>query len=290
MKILVTGATGKLGNKVVHNLLRLLPAENIAASVRDTEKASHLKDHGVDVRYGDFDKPETLKTAFNGIDRLLIISTDGDNETRIRQHLNAVAAAKDAGVQFIVYTSVADADNSSLSLAQVHRATEKAIRDTKIPYSFLRNNWYLLNETSNIQNALKGAPWLTAANGGKVGWAVQEDYAEAAALVLAEDGHENTVYELSGKPRTADELAKILSEVIGHEVQTSHVDFEAYSATLKSFGMPEFLVQLFTDIQKAIKDGALDVNSRDLEMILGRPQTPLVLGLNQIVEQVTVMN
>ncbi len=285
MKILVTGATGNLGNKVVHSLLKLVPAERLAVSVRDPQKASHLKEHSVDVRQGDFDKPETLEKAFSGIDKLLIISTDGDNETRIRQHSNAVAAAKKANVKFIAYTSVADADNSTLALAEVHRTTEAAIKETGIPYSFLRNNWYLHNEASSVQAAVGGAPWLTAAKGGKVGWAVQQDYADAAALVMAEDGHENTVYELSGKPRTTDELVEILSEVLGREVKTAHVSLNEYSSALKSLGMPDFLVTMLTDIQKAIKEGSLDVESRDFEKILGRPQTPLKLGLAQIVEQ-----
>jgi NAD(P)H dehydrogenase (quinone) len=98
MRILVTGATGKLGTKVVETLLKVLPASQIAVSVRNPEKAEGLRSRGVEVRQGDFDKPETLRTAFDGIDRLLIISADGDNETRIRQHTNAVNAAKEAQV------------------------------------------------------------------------------------------------------------------------------------------------------------------------------------------------
>ncbi|MDS8757337.1 NAD(P)H-binding protein, partial [Streptococcus pneumoniae] len=84
MKILVTGATGKLGSKVVASLLQQVPASDLAVSVRNPEKAEDLRAQGVDVRHGDFDAPETLDQAFQGIDRLLIISTDGDNETRIR--------------------------------------------------------------------------------------------------------------------------------------------------------------------------------------------------------------
>lgn len=90
MKMLITGTTGKLGSKVMETLLKILPAEQLAVSVRNLEQAEGLKARGVDVRHGDFDHPETLDTAFAGIDRLLIISADGDNETRIRQHSNAI--------------------------------------------------------------------------------------------------------------------------------------------------------------------------------------------------------
>src|SRR5574342_42206 len=125
MKILVTGATGKLGTKVVETLLKTIPATQLAVSVRNPEKAEGLRDRGVEVRQGDFDHPETLDSAFAGIDRLLIISADGDNETRIRQHTNAVEAAERAGVKFIAYTSLANAKESKNFLAPTHQATEE---------------------------------------------------------------------------------------------------------------------------------------------------------------------
>ncbi|MGG4482944.1 NmrA family NAD(P)-binding protein, partial [Paenibacillus illinoisensis] len=123
MKILVTGATGHLGSLVVEALLKTVSAGDLAVSVRNPEKAEALRAQGVDVRHGDFDQPDTLVKAFAGVDRLLLISTDGDNETRIRQHHAAVHAAKSAGVGFIAYTSVVNAENNTLSLAEVHRAT-----------------------------------------------------------------------------------------------------------------------------------------------------------------------
>lgn len=110
MKILVTGATGHLGSLVVEALLKTDSAKDVAVSVRNPEKAEALRTQGVDVRHGDFDQPETLEKAFAGVDRLLLISTDGDNDTRIRQHQAAIDAAKSAGVGFIAYTSVVNAE------------------------------------------------------------------------------------------------------------------------------------------------------------------------------------
>ncbi|WP_258168330.1 NAD(P)H-binding protein, partial [Paenibacillus sp. AR247] len=130
MKLLVTGATGKLGRKVVENLLQTVPASQLAVSVRNPDKAEDLRARGVDVRHGDFDVPETLDKAFAGIDRLLIISADGDNETRIRQHTNAVEAAARAKVGFIAYTSLGNAAESKLFLAPPHQAAEQAILKT----------------------------------------------------------------------------------------------------------------------------------------------------------------
>jgi len=283
MKWLVTGATGKLGSKVVETLLKKVPAAELAVSVRNPEKAEHLRARGVEVRHGDFDQPETLDAAFAGVERLLIISADGDNETRILQHTNAVAAAERAGVAFIAYTSLANAAESGIFLAPVHRVTEEAIVKTGIPYSFLRNNWYLENEAGSIQAVLAGAPWVTSAGDGKVGWAPQQDYAEAAAAVLTGEGHEHTIYELSGPLLSQEQLTSALGAVIKREVPIQQVDDAAYAAVMKEAGIPDFVLPILTGIQEGIRTGALEVESDDFVKLLGRPVTPIREALAQLV-------
>ena len=287
MKLLVTGATGKLGAKIVETLLKSVPASNLAVSVRNPEKAEALRARGVDVRHGDFDHPETLDSAFAGIDRLLIISADGDTDTRIRQHTNAVAAAERAQVKFIAYTSLANAKDSELFLAPVHRATEEAIAKTGIPYSFLRNNWYLENEMASIQAAMAGAPWVTSAGAGKVGWALQQDYAEAAATVLAGNGHDHTIYELSGKLMTQEELASALGTVLGKEVPVQQVDDATYADIMKGAGVPDFVIPILVSIQQDIRKGTLEIESNDFEKLLGRPVTPIKEALTHIVNGIS---
>ncbi|WML39983.1 SDR family oxidoreductase [Neobacillus sp. OS1-2] len=287
MKFLVTGATGKLGTKVVENILKTIPANQLAVSVRNPERAEGLRSLGVDVRQGDFDLPETLDAAFEGIDRLLIISADGDNETRIRQHTNAVAAAQRKGVKFIAYTSLANATDSTNLMAPPHVATEAAIIKTGIPYSFLRNNWYLENEMGGIQGALAGAPWVTSAGTGKVGWALQQDYADAAAEVLLGSGHDNTVYELSGPLLTQEELVAALGAILGKEIPVQQVNDETYAEMMKGLGLPDFVIPIVVGIQESIRNGSLEVESNDFEKLLGRPITPIKEGLTQIVNQIS---
>ncbi|MGD6781960.1 SDR family oxidoreductase [Sutcliffiella horikoshii] len=287
MKMLVTGATGKLGSKIVETLLKKVPGNQLAVSVRNPEKAEGLRARGVDVRKGDFDYPETLDAAFAGVDRLLIISADGENETRIRQHANAIAAAERAGVKFIAYTSIANAKESENFLAPTHKATEEAIMKTGIPYSFLRNNWYLENEISSIQGVLAGAPWVTSAGNGKVGWALQQDYADAAVAVLTGNGHENTIYELSGKLLTQEEFVSALGNVLGKEVPLQQVDDNTYADIMKGAGVPDFLLPFLVEIQTGIREGTLEVESNDFEKLLGRSATPISDGLNQIVNGIS---
>jgi len=287
MKILVTGATGKLGTKVVETLLKSVPVNQLAVSVRNPEKAEGLRARGVEVRQGDFDRPETLDMAFTGIDRLLIISADGDNETRIRQHGNAIDAAKRAGVKFIAYTSLANAAESKNFLAPTHQASEEAILKTGIPYSFLRNNWYLENEISSIQGVLAGAPWVTSAGNGKVGWALRLDYAEAIANVMAGSGHENTIYELSGKLLTQEQLAAALGAVLDKNVPVQQVDDAAYADIMKAAGVPDFVIPILAGIQQGIREGTLEVENSDLEKLLGRPVTSINEALSQVVKGIS---
>jgi len=286
MKILVTGATGKLGSLIVENLLNLTSTENIAVSVRDIAKANHLKEKGVDVRFGDFDKPETLTTAFKGVDRLLIISTDGDNDTRIRQHKNAINAAKENNVKFIAYTSVGKADTNTLPLAIVHKETEKAIIETGIPYSFLRNNWYLENEISSFKEAVSSNVWINSIGDAKVAWALRKDYAEAIAKVLASNGHENTIYELSRKPISVKELVEEISKVTGKEISVNNIDKIQYSEILKSKGLPEPVVDFVVSLQTSITNGSLNVESEDFEKLLGHSVTSIEDSVKEILNNI----
>lgn len=275
MRIMVTGASGHLGSAVVERLRRHLPPRLVVAGTRAPHRASRLRAHGVDVRGCDFDDAESLEAAFRGIERLLIVSTDGDNATRLRRHLSAVDAALRAGVRFIAYTSLVKADSSPMALAGVHRSTEARIRETGIPYSFLRNNWYIENETGSLQAALAGQPIVTAAGAGRIGWVSRDDLAEGAAAVLAGSGHENSLYELSGPPRTYAAFAQAVGNVLGRDVPVLRMGDVEYGQMIAGFGLPLYIVELLVDAQRAMRQGAMDIESGDLEYLLGRPPAPI---------------
>ena len=194
MKIAITGATGQLGRIVVSKLKEKVAADSIVALVRSKEKAADL---GVEAREANYDEPATLDQALQGIDTLLLISSSEVGK-RAPQHQNVIDAAKKNGVKRIVYTSLLRADNSSLSLATEHIATEAALRESGLSYTVLRNGWYNENYAGTIPGAVAGGAIIGSAGEGKISAASRADFAEASVVVLTNEGNEAKGYELAG--------------------------------------------------------------------------------------------
>jgi NAD(P)H dehydrogenase (quinone) len=274
MTIVVTGATGQLGRLAVQALLdRGVAGEQIIATGRNIDKLTDLAACGVTVRFADFDDPATLPGAFAGADRLLLVSGN-EAGNRARQHANAIAAAKAAGVQLIVYTSIANADRSSLLLAEEHLATERDLAAAGVPYVVLRNSWYLENYTAQLPTYLAHGI-AGAAGAGRVSAATRADFADAAAAVLTEDGHAGAVYELGGAAFTLPELAAAVSHATGAQVTYTDLPIEAYEQILVGAGLPATMARILADADRGLAAGELYVDSGHLEKLIGRSATTL---------------
>jgi len=272
MKIAITGATGQLGRLVVSKLKEKVSADNIVALVRSPQKAADL---GIEAREADYDKSETLGQALQGIDTLLLISSSEVGK-REQQHKNVIEAAKQAGVKWIVYTSLLHAEISSLNLAGEHLATEAALRDAGIPYTLLRNGWYHENYAGAIPGALAGGAFIGSAGDGKIASAARADYAEAAVAVLTSEGHQEKIYELAGdEAYTLSELAAELSRQTGKNVPYTNLPEAEYAGILTSFGLPEGLAQAIAGWDVSASKGDLFDNSHQLSKLIERPTTPL---------------
>jgi NAD(P)H dehydrogenase (quinone) len=275
MSIVITGATGHLGHLVVESLLsRGVPAEEIIATGRRTETLADLAERGVVVRRADFDDEASLREAFGGAEKLLLVSGSEVGQ-RVRQHGNAISAAKAAGVQFIAYTSILRADSSTLLLAAEHLATEQLLAEAGVPHALLRNGWYIENYTGQLPVYLEHGI-AGAAGTGKVSAATRADFAEAAAAVLTGDGHEGAVYELGGEPFTMAELAEVVAAVSGRTVTYTDLPLEQYQAVLVGAGLPEPVAAVFADGDRGVADGELFVEGSDLDKLIGRAPTTLV--------------
>ena len=272
MKIAITGATGQLGRIVVDKLKDKVPADNIIALMRSTTKAADL---GVAAREADYEKPQTLDAALKGIDTLLLIS-GSEVGKRAAQHNNVIAAAKKAGVQWIVYTSLLHADTSTLSLAAEHLATEVALKGSGIAHTILRNGWYTENYTGSIGGALAGGAFVGSAGDGKIASAARKDYAEAAVHVLTSKGHEGKVYELAGdEAYTLTELAAEISTQTVKDIPYKNLPEGEYGNLLEGFGLPGGLAQAIASWDVSASKGDLFDDSKQLSQLIGRPTTPL---------------
>jgi NAD(P)H dehydrogenase (quinone) len=278
MTIVVTGATGHLGRLTVEALLRRgVPADQITATGRRTETLTDLADQGVNVRRADYTDPPSLREAFAGAERLLLVSSSEVGQ-RVEQHANAINAAAAAGVSLIAYTSILKADTSSLLLAKEHRATEELLAESGIDHVLLRNGWYTENYTAQLPIYLEHGI-AGAAGKGRVSAAPRADYAEAAAAVLAEDGHDGATYELGGDAFTMTELAQVVSEVTGQSVTYTDLPVEQYTQVLVGAGLPEPVAAVFADGDRGVANGELYVDTTDLETLLGRPATSLAQAI-----------
>jgi NAD(P)H dehydrogenase (quinone) len=284
-KIVITGATGELGQLVVQHLLKKVPASKMAVSVRNVEKASTFADQGIEVRYGDYDDSASLEKAFAGASKLLLISTPEDEAVaRIRKHVNAIEAAKKAGVKHIVYTSFAFADKDAFApLANVHLATEYSLRAAGVPITILRNTWYQeLYVNPNLQSYIDSGVIVTSAGKGRINTVTRNDLALAAATVLAEDGHENQVYELASSVAWSyDELAEILSDVSGKTVTHQSVSDSDALAGMINAGLPEGLAQFLVAIYNKMAAGTEGHTSNHLEKLIGRKPTSIRESITQ---------
>jgi NAD(P)H dehydrogenase (quinone) len=275
MSIVVTGATGELGSLVVDRLLETVPASEIAAVVRNKEKAAGLAARGVELRVADYDRPETLTGVFRTGDRVLFIS-GSEVGKRVPQHTAVIDAAKAAGVAQLAYTGVLGGPDADFQLAAEHKVTEQLILDSGLPYTFLRNGWYTENYTANLAPVLEHGAVVSNAGNGRVASATRADYAAAAAAVLTGEGHLGKAYELSGDVAWSfAEYAAEVSKAAGKEIAYNNVPAAVHQEILVGAGLPEGFAAILVDVDEAIARGLLAGTSGDLARLIGRPTTPM---------------
>jgi NAD(P)H dehydrogenase (quinone) len=280
--IAITGATGQLGQHVLHDLLKTVPASQIVAIVRNPAKAQALSQQGVIVRQAEYGDEAALTAALQGVDKLLLISSSEVGQRAI-QHRNVINAAKAAGVKFIAYTSLLHADTSPLGLAGEHIETEQMLADSGIPYALLRNGWYTENYLASAPPALEHGVFIGAAGEGKIASATRADYA-AAARVIASEGHAGKVYELAGDNAwTLSELAAELSKQSGKKVVYQNLSEADFAAALKNVGLPAGLADMLADSDTGASKGGLFDDSRTLSKLIGRPTTSLADSVKGII-------
>lgn len=276
--LFVTGATGALGRLVIDALLETVPARSILAGVRDLDKheeaAGAFRARGIEARAADYTRPETLEHALRGVDRLLLISSSENGKRKV-QHRNVIEAAKAAGVKLIAYTSILHADTTPLMLAEEHRDTEAALRQSGVPFVLLRNGWYTEVYTWRLPAALAQGVLAGAAGDGRISSAARADYARAAAAVLTGDDHAGRTYELAGDAAfTLADLAAVVREASGKPLVYQNMSPEAFHSVALEAGLPQLVATILSDTDAGVAQGALFDDGGTLRQLIGRPTTP----------------
>lgn len=282
--ILITGATGNLGSSVVHYLKNLMPLNKFVALARNVEKAQLLIDQDITVRFGDFNDINSLEPAFLGIETLVLISTMEMN--RFNQHKTVVDAAKKAGVKHIIYTSLAikDIENSAVKeLMQSHFETEEYIKQSGLDYTILRNTMYAEAIPQIIGEHVLDTGIQLAGGLGKVPYALRDEMGEGIANLLVQSGHKNKTYNITGSEfYSYQDIAAMLSEISGKKINYHALENDEYISLLEGFGLPKFLIYLTSGTVLDIKNDQYEIESLDLEKLLGRKTTALKNYLTQI--------
>lgn len=276
MNFVITGATGQLGRLVVEALLRRnVAADQIIATGRETSRILDLADRGVLVRRVDYDDPGSLRDVFASGSRVLLVSAS-EFGSRVDQHRNVIHAAKASEVGLLAYTSIANAGRSGIGLAADHQATERALEESGLPFTFLRNSWYLENYTGQVATYLEHGVVLGSAGDGKVSAATRADYADAAAAVLVSGDHAGKIYELGGDEAFGyADLAHAVSKAAARPVTYEDLLFDQYVGALVGAGLPDAYAAALADSDLGIARGELLVPTGDLSRLIGRPTTSM---------------
>lgn len=278
--LIVTGATGKLGRLVVERLLRRVPADRVGVSVRDPAKAADLASRGVRVRQGDFSDPDSLRGAFEGAARILIVSSNAaaSGGDPLTQHRNAIDAAAAAGVERVLYTShMAASATSAFPPARDHAATEAMLAGSGLAWTALRHGFYAESGLMMNADGLRSGA-IEAPADGKVAWTTHEDLAEADATVLADERS----YDGPTPPLTAAEaidleaFAAIASEVTGRPIHRKLVSDEELRAKMAARGAPAGVAAIALGLYVAARNGEFAAVDPMLEAILGRRPTDML--------------
>ncbi|MFF7152387.1 NAD(P)H-binding protein [Streptomyces jietaisiensis] len=271
--IVVSAASGAFGRLVIDQLLARCPADRIVAAVRNPKGVADLAARGVRVRLGDYDDPATLRTAFEGADRLLLISSpELEPSRRVGQHQAAIDAARTAGVGAIVYTSFLGADTQAHGVTAAHHATERTLFASGLPHTLLRHPYYseaFLN--AGLRAAVTSGELASGTGGRGINTAFRGELAEAAAHVLTEDCHLGRAYDFTGNLWTYGQLAHALSRISGRPVV--HRDRHGRAPGAQGW------------LEDQVRAGALERQTDDLQRVLGHPAATLDQAVTAILAQ-----
>jgi NAD(P)H dehydrogenase (quinone) len=270
--IVVTGGNGQLGRQIVRALKERIGTAFVV-TVRDVDKAADLKADGINVRAGDFDKPDAIARGIEGADTILLMATLGSTEQRLKQYKNVIDAAKRQGTKRIAFVGyIADQPESPFPSTPSILQTLAYMREQGFQPINLRNGNYAEAGLMTAQRALQAGKIVSPAGNGKISYVTRRDLARATARILTEAGNEGKSYALTGpKAYGHAELAAMLTEVTGRPIAYEDIAPESYRAQLEAAGTPPGLVAFMAGAAATVKGGYLSEVSFTIGDLTGIP-------------------
>lgn len=290
-KILITGATGGLGSKVIQLLKDKTGVQNLAVLVRDAKSklAIQYDADGIAIKTGDYADVESLERAFQGIDILYFVS-GGDDNQRVKLHKNVVDAAITTGIKHIVYTSSVRKDESDsaplAALINAHIQTEHFIRASGIAYTLLRHNLYaevIEMMIGDKHQLLKTKTIYLPAADGAASFVPKKDLAEAAVnILLNPSAYANKILEFNGsEPIAFSAITEIIAETMKQPIRYISPEVTKFEAQMNKIGLPHPAIEILRTFSLAIAEGEFDQRSKDIETVLGRKTRSLTEFLRE---------
>jgi NAD(P)H dehydrogenase (quinone) len=291
MRVNVMGATGRLGRRVIAALLEQgARPDDLVLSVRDPAKASSLGFGALDVKRADYDDTESLQTAFRETDVLLLIPTSEPVKPRLRQHANALTAARRSRVERLVFSSFqACGPNSRLRRARFYHTGESSLQEIGLAWTILRSGLYLEFIAIHVAAQLESGKLMLPVQEGRVACIGRSEVARGLAAACLEDGHEGRVYELTGaEALSMADVAAAIAAAAGRPIEFAAITGEEYAARCRERGLAEAVIEVWLNTWEAVEAGELERTTNHLELLTGRPPLPLadqlraLLGTEQV--------
>ena len=275
-KILVTGASGVLGDKTLRHLLARRPANGLVGLVRDPAKARDLAELGIELRTGDYLDPASLRKAFAGVDKLMLVPTHAFTD-RVAAHANVIDAAVDAGVRHLVYAPIIRAQDSTFTMKEItaeDEGTKAKLAESGLDHTLAEHPPFLDVITPYLgANPYENGVRVPAGDG-RFAAASRDDLAAAQAAILTEEGHGGKTYRLTGEPSVSfAEIAEILSAIHGSDVPYVPVSDEEYLEMMRAVGFPDFAVEFVLTWVRGMNAGEWEADGNDLETLIGHSPT-----------------
>jgi NAD(P)H dehydrogenase (quinone) len=269
--ILVTGATGGLGHETIDALLTTTPATEIAALVRDASKATDLVQRGISVRQADYFDNSALVQAFQGIEKVLLVSSVAFTD-RVSQHRNVIDAAKEAGVKHLFYTSIQRSSDFVMpEVTESDLATEAYLKASGLAYTILHNGYYFEGLGYLIGTEVPESEIRVPAGEGRIAFVKRTELAAATAALLTSEGHDNQSYTLTGSEAYSfHDVARELSALAGRPITYQNINPAPYIAQKVAAGFPDFVATFFAQWGAAAEHGMLAGTDDTVERLLGR--------------------